>query len=870
MEALKTQHALESPCLSNPNPNPNPNPGMGFLKLYCVLMDRQGNIREIQMTYKNFNNLSRLDIELFKTDKAAALSRANAHLTKAQLDSDATSCEFERLEAGYIIANTDDLIIDTDDVKATAFVQSLLSSMPETFAVQRSKKGFHFFLKLAPGHGFSGKKIIKFKEIKIELMGAGTWVFGGSKLSEYYKTVSSLDVCDIEEMSDVDSSLLMQQLLSLGDIDYKTGAVETKTAFKPYSMPKKQRFIEKIVSEGALTESDFKEFEFLFRYALDGNYNPYSPPAFIGEGARNTTLLKILTDLARCVDCEDVQTNLTFLFIIARDFCDPSYPKSEFDKSFNERRFRSGHFVNFTRADMASATPNPYYSPINIALDLSPDSPTQNPYFLIKTNEYGEEVLQPLGRGDRVLRAEIMNDSFLSKLYLNFNPKTAKSTVAIDSIPTIRIDNRTRPALSPFLPYKTKDRNVDVFDMSSQHYTRRVRNVREAAPITEAEFWNLPIVKMALENLYPSKKSFEFHMAEFFRVFHELTPTNKVFTFLGSGGIGKDTWFDFISYCFIENFAQIYKKSQSDFLKDSWGYADCASMIVLSEAGDNTSDIQTALFSKLNRVVGNQKITIEKKFAAPEARDVCLFSALVSSNNTSLNLQDYNNTRVVVLRCPESRVLRNNKQNQRYFFGDKNLAEVYEECADAFVSFILNNDVFYQKWRDVAISDIDSSANVREANDEIYSQDETIHFINSLAQDLENDRLDTLIEHCQDPDNYAFKTNPRLKRFAFRIYGNFIMKLGADPSMVEKLLNESETLFDGKHDTSTARLYGICNTLRLAFKNMNLSYDNAQTQAILYEKIIKHIASPEGKWRFSKQLMQRYEFFGTHVQETIF
>lgn len=822
------------------------------------------------MKFKNFNNHTQLDIELFKADKAAALSRAKAHLTKAQLENDSCNCEYEQLAAGYIIAEKDDLIIDTDDVKATAFVQSLLSSMPETFAVQRTKKGYHFFIKLAPGHGFSGKKIIKFKEIKIELMGAGTWVFGGSKLTDYYKTTSSIDVCDIEELTDVDSSLLMQQLLSLGDVDYKTGTIETKMAHKPYTMPKKRQFVDRITNEGSLLETDYKEFEYLFRYALDIEYNAYTSTNFILEGSRNITLLKILSDLARCADCEDIQTNLAFLSIIARDFCKPAYDKKEFDKSFNERRFRNGELINFTHADITAANVDPFFSPINLALDLSPDSPTQNPYYLIKTNEHGEEMLQPLGRGDRVLRAEIMNDSFLSKLYLNFNPKTAKSTVLIDNIPTIRIDNRTRPALSPFVPLKNKDRNVDVFDMSSQHYTRRVRNVRSAATVSEKDFWNLPIVKMALENIYPSKQALEFHMAEFYRVFHELTPTNKVFTFLGSGGIGKDTWFDFISYCFIENFAQIYKKSQSDFLKDSWGYADCASMIVLSEAGDNTSDIQTALFSKLNRVVGNQKITIEKKFAAPEARDVCLFSALVSSNNTSLNLQDYNNTRVVVLRCPESRVLRNNKENQRYFFGEKNLAQVYEDCADAFVSFILNNDMFYQKWRDVAISDIDSSANIRAANEEIYSQDETIHFINSLAQDLENDKLDTLIEHCKDPDNYAFKINPRLKRFAFRIYANFILKLGADPTLLESHLNNGETVFSRKHDTQSSRLYGICNTLRLAFKNMNLTYDNAQTQAILYEKVIKHIVAPDGTWRFSSALLQRYEYVGADLQQAIF
>lgn len=822
------------------------------------------------MKYKNFNHLTKLDIELFKADKAAALSQANAYLTKVQLESDDYNCEYEQLAAGYIFAEKDELIIDTDDVKATAFVQSLLASMPETFAVQRTKKGHHFFLKLAAGHGFSGKKIIKFKEIKIELMGANTWVFGGSQLADYYKTISSIDVCDIEEMSDTDSALLMQQLLSLGDTEYKTGAIESKMAYKPYTMPKKQQFVDRVVREGSLAETDYKEFEYLFRYALNIEYNAYTSTNFILEGSRNTKLLKILTDLARCADCEDIQTNLAFLSIVARDFCKPAYDKKKFDKSFNERRFRNGQLVNFTRTDITSASVDPFFSPINIALDLSPDSPTQNPYYLIKTNEHGEEILQPLGRGDRVLRAEIMNDSFLSKLYLNFNPKTAKSTVLIDVIPTIRIDNRARPALSPFLPYKRKDRNVDVFDMSSQHYTRRVRNVRSAATVSEKDFWNLPIVKMALENIYPSKNSFEFHMAEFYRVFHELTPTNKIFTFLGSGGIGKDSWFDFISYCFIENFAQIYKKSQSDFLKDSWGYTDVASMIVLSEAGDNTSDIQTALFSKLNRVVGNQKITIEKKFAAPEARDVCLFSALVSSNNTSLNLQDYNNTRVVVFRCPESRVLRNNKENQRYFFGDKNLAEVYEECADAFVSFILNNDMFYQKWRDVAISDIDSSANIRAANEEIYSQDETIHFINSLAQDLENDKLDTLIEYCQDPDNYAFKTNPRLKRFAFRIYANFILRLGVDPTFLESILNNGETMFSRKHDTQSSRLYGICNTLRLAFKNMNLTYDNAQTQAILYEKIIKHIVAPDGSWRFSSTLLQRYEFINMQLQQAIF
>lgn len=822
------------------------------------------------MLFKNFNNLKKLDIALFKQDKARALAAANAHLTKKQLDDDSCSCAYEELEAGYLIAQKDELIIDTDDVKATAFIQDLLSSLPESFAVQKTKKGYHFFLKLAAGHGFSGKKIIKFKEIKIELMGEKTWVFGGAKLADYYSSANSLEPCDVEALSEDDSALLMQQLLTLGDVDYKTGAITTNAPLKPYSMPKKAHFVERINQSGTLTEPDHKEFEWLFRFALPSDYNPYAPPAFIREGERNITLLKILTDLARCAECEDVRDNLNFLSIIARDFCSPAYEQREFDKSFNVRRFQSAKMHNFTRADLQNASVDPFFSPITLALDLSPDSPTQNPYYLIKTNEHGEEVLQPLGRGDRVLRAEIMNDSFLSKLYLNFNPKTTKTSVAIDSIPTIRIDNRTRPALSPFVPLKTKDRNTDVYDMSSQHYTRRVRNVRDSAPVSEADFWDLPIVKMALENLYPSKAAFEFHMAEFYRVFHELTPTNKVFTFLGSGGIGKDTWFDFLSYCFIENFAQVYKKSQSDFLKDSWGYADCASMIVLSEAGDHTSDIQTALFSKLNRAVGNQKITIEKKFAAPEARDVCLFSAMVSSNNTSLNLQDYNNTRVVVYRCPEARVLRNNKENQRHFFGDKNLAEIYEECADAFVSFILNNDVFYRKWRDVPISEIDSSANVRATNEEVYAQDETINFINSLSQDLEKDKLDTLVEYCQNPDNYAFKTNPRLKRFAFRIYANFIMKLGADTSLLEKHLNESETLFDAKHDTSTARLYGICNTLRLAFKDMNLHYDNAQTQAILYEKIIKHIVAPEGKWRFSKALMARYEYVGTQLQETIF
>lgn len=821
------------------------------------------------MIFKNFNNCTKLDIELFKRDKNAALTAVKAHLTKQQLESK-QSCDYESLEAGYIIADKDELIIDTDDLKATAFVQDLLTSLPESFAIQKTKKGYHFFIKLAAGHGFSGKKIIKFKELKIELMGEGTWVFGGHALADYYQPHSSLNPEEIEELSDTDTALLMQQLLTLGDIEYKTGALKANVPHKPYSMPKKRAFVHKIIGLGTLSEQDCKEFEYLFRYSLDIEYNPYSAPTFIREGARNITLLKILTDLSRCVECEDVRENLDFLAIIARDFCDPAYDKHEFESSFNVRRFQKQQLYNFTRADYDTAIADPYYAPINIALDLSPDSPTQNPYYLIKTNEQGEEVLQPLGRGDRVLRAEIMNDSFLSKLYLNFNPKTAKSTVAIDSIPTIRIDNRTRPALSPFVPLKVKDRNVDVYDMSSQHYTRRVRNVRDSEAVSEQDFWNLPIVKMALENLYPSRAAFEYHMAEFYRVFNELTPTNKVFTFLGSGGVGKDTWFDFISFCFIENFAQIYKKSQSDFLKDSWGYADCASMIILSEAGDNTSDTQSALFSKLNRVVANQKITVERKFAAPEARDVCLFSAMTSSNNTSLNIQDYNNTRVVILRCPEARVLRNNKENQRYFFGDKNLSEIYNECADKFVSFILNNDMFYRKWRDVAISEIDSSANVRATNEEVYAQDETIHFINSLSQDLENDRLDTLVKYCADSDNYAFKTNPRLKRFAFRIYANFIMKLGADPSLLERRLNDNETLFDLKHDTSTARLYGICNTLRLAFKDMNLHYNNAQTQAILYEKIIKHIVASDGRWRFSEELLQRYEYIGTQIQETIF
>lgn len=820
------------------------------------------------MKFINFNNHKKLDVELFQHDKNAALTQANAHLTKSQLD--APSVAYSSLEAGYIIAEKDEIIIDTDDLKATTFIKSLLTSLPESYAVHKTKKGYHWFIKLAEGHGLVGKRVIKFKELKIELMGEGTWVFGGSRLADYYKTESNLNPDELEEFSDVDSAALLQQLLSLGDIEYKSGALKTNQPIKPYSMPRKQAFLKKILDVGSLTPTDYKEFEYLFRYALGIDYNPYKPAQPIAEGTRNNTLLKILTDLSRCADCEDVRENLEFLSIVARDFCEPSYDTKAFEQSFNMKRFQKQQFQNFTKQDFEAAICDSELSPIDIALDLSPDSPTQNPYYLIKTNEHGEEELQPIGRGDRVLRAEIMNDTFLSKMYMSFNPKSGKASVDIDKIPTIRIDNRTKPALSPFEPLKKRDRNVDVFDMASQHYTRRVRNVRSAPAVSEQEFWELPIVKMALENLYPSKDAFEYHMAEFYRVFNELSPTNKVFTFLGSGGIGKDTWFDFLSFCFIENFAQIYKKSQCDFLNDKWGYADCASMIILSEAGDRTDDTQSALFAKLNRVVGNQKVTIEKKFAAPESRDVCLFSAMTSSNNTALNIQDYNNTRVVVLRCPERRVLRNNKENQRYFFGDKNLSETYEDCADKFVAFILNNSIFFDKWKDVPMEKIDSSAQIAENTEEVFAQNETIQFIDTLSNELKEDRVDTLVKMCEDPDNLVFKQNPKLKRFAFRIYCNFIMALGADPEYVRTFINSNEFVFDVRHDRRPARLYGIANTLRMAYRDMSLIYNLAQTQSILHEKIMKQIVSADGKWNFSEGLKQRYIYHAGSVKEDNF
>lgn len=825
------------------------------------------------MIFKNFNNLQKLDVELFKRDKHAAISTACAFLTAAQLKDSKINVKYDELIAGYIIAEDDDLIIDTDDVKATAFIKDLLQSVPNSYAIQRTKKGYHFFFRLAKGHGFSGKKIIKFKEIKIELMGAGMWVFGGSALSDYYEDVSNLTPADCETLDDVDSALLMQQILTLGDVDYKTGAFSTPLPQKPYSMPKKAAFVSRVLTHGTLKECDYKEFEYLFRFCLGIEYNPYNPTAFISEGYRNITLLKIFTDLLRCAECEDVHSILSFLSIVARDFCRPAYPQAEVERSFNLKRLQGANALyNFTRADLTNARPDPFFSPVTIALDLSPDAPTQNPYYLIKTNEYGEEVLQPIGRGDRVLRAEIMNDSFLSNLYLSFNPKTARHTLNFDSIPTIRIDNRDKCALSPFVPFKTQNGATVVYNLESQHYTRHVRHVRDTVPISQEEFENLPIVKMAIENLYPSPEAFEFHMSEFYRVFRDCDPTNKIFTFLGEGGIGKDTWFDFLAYAFIENFVQIYKKTQSDFIKDAWGYADTASMIILSESGETTESINSTLFSKLNRIVSNRKITVEKKFAAPRAQDVCLFSCLVSSNNVSLNIQDYNNTRVVVFRCPAERTLRNSKENQRYFFANKSLLDVYRDCAEKFVSFVLTNDVYYKKHRDTAISDIDSSSLVAQTNATIYAANDVLNFIDTLSIEFAQNSADTLIQMCSDPENYTFKTNPKLKRFAFRIYANLMISLGADISFVEKTLGNvnDECLFDKKHDRTTTRLYGICDTMRLAYKSAALHYNMSQIQSIIQEKIIRHVSDSKGAWRFKKTLLQRYEFVGTQIQTAIF
>lgn len=838
----------------------------------------------------------------------------NLRLSSKQIDNPSNYVDYTKFSTGHIYAEENECIIDVDTQKGVDYVANLVLPFMTKICVEKTLRGYHFYIKLAPGHNFKGKKDIKHNDFTIEYKGEGSYVYSSAPkgvLSYYYQleysTPDRLLPLTPEETQTFLSQLMPQQSMKQ-DLKDSKDSTKSQDLSRIFSNKALSIFVKNSVKENFIME------EVLLKYFNETlKYNSYQGP-FKGilngdEGGkgRNNTLYDIMTTLLYCADIEDKELIYDFILILNRDYCQPPLPKDQMNTSFGLKRLNE--LKNYTLEDYHKFKPNPSDSPdsseplVEFYMDSSSDSKDKECYYIVKTippnfNDYDSNLwktewsengkkkilIRSLNKNPHVILSELLEEPKLHK-YITVNSKGAYTGVKWIDVPMLTVKNRTARLMSPSVPVfsYSKVENRAILDFGSSHYSEDLRglfnspNPLETYPCPSLEeFMNIPFVKMALINLFGTVEKMALQLGEIYRCFNQRKSTNRIFAFLGSGGIGKDTWIDFLAHCFLQPLSNCYyKRSQEEFLQEKFNMsASNASILFLNESG-NGDPLSPKLLNKLNAYVGNNVMSSEAKFQDVQSIRLHLLTVALASNNLTFERGSYNNTRLILYVCPGERPLRNNIENLKFFFGDLDEEDAFKKWSVPFMTFVLTNPYFYNLIKDKNFNEIDDSEFLEKSSRESSDCEELDEYY-TITDELSKDSMDYIVTHLptRPPKNWS-NLEDQMIMLKNLLYFNLFKELGGDTLLLRKsepvMRLMSKTQINIKPDnTIHSRLFLLSKYSNIIRRGKELSGEycsKKEADAENAERLVRPLRHTlVSKIVFSDKLLNRYYIEGLKIK----
>lgn len=667
------------------------------------------------INFKGWKPLTQAQQVEFFADKSKYLATHGHYLNKTELQQ-AKPVAFKDFKAGYIIHEANELCIDIDSSpQAEKRISSLLKRYEIDYIAQGTRKGWHIWL-LIPPHLVP--KETKHRIHDCELYFAGVWVFGGKDLEFYYKPFKNRDLSHKLQLHPRADEFFAELTAGAGLLPFQAKEGNDYLLNNPIIADFVAECVDDIFGTTRLFYEKVPEFFGRCFEKEQQALNIFSqiqkPQGFVN---RNNILNRICFALCRNVAVQDPRYIYSFLQLVnERVFLEP-LEQDEMERSFSLTRISAKNRTLKDYKAKISASIDPTqaqdiaqlkaerdtYTPIDttihttdIFLNIDPNTKKAQYY---RTDEVGEDlILSPVRNTADALKNEILRNPTLWSMYYVAKETKGKTPKFELQKPQKRIE------INYDLSYKVGIPQLEFnvfradlrFNMAGTHFNRKIN---QKQIWTDAEFDKSIMARFARGRIFESENHFALfchHLKQRMRG----KPLSKAFLMLGSEGIGKDTFVQFMAYSLFRKYNNIdyrataqYQRSFSSFAQDKWAGVAKALIINLNEAGKNYV-FGSQSVEDLKAIIGNTTITSEEKGQDAKNYEILALFCFISSNRPAVDLSNTNNDRIYINYCPATNSMRNDPKLIRKWFGSHTIEEIAEIEGGEFVNYIYNTDRF--------------------------------------------------------------------------------------------------------------------------------------------------------------------------------
>lgn len=873
------------------------------------------------MKYYNFKNwsYSKSDtafVENFRKDKTLYLKPENM-LNSSDLSGQGVS--LADFKAGYIVNEKfekfTEVCIDIDNDRgldstklSEHFVKDLLTSNEVDYRVQKTKKGVHIWY-LAPNYCLPPNKtkvdtFINYRDrkLKIELKLANSWVFGGPELDFYYlpmKVGLDIPLKYNETGSEAMTYELMRDVKS--QIRLKS---DKKRAYSNKGLYDKVKYA--VINPSpeivfSIVNTYFSKKLYEYSGGKYGKSNEYSQNDDIFEpvdakGFRNNFTNLIKDSLCNLVELDDPEDIYAFLKLVNENLYIEPEDSYSFEASFNFERISKlnrciSGYGDILEQDaktlkMQSELEQIVYQTAKGSMSLNSvdlwicrDFDSQVPFYISRWVD-GELELTPIKNNPDILKSYIFGYDELRLKYTHLKTlKNGEVRLVVDPPSMFNVisvqHERGKKVDTPLV--KMSDTADLLYDNSSVHYNRYIHRAPDEYKWTDEQFDNSIMAKFARERLFDSEEKFAFFMSRLKACLHGKI-LDRGFCFIGSQGIGKDTFINFLANSMFCKRGRtdyrkecIYKNTISGFMSDKWGTKYESSVIYLSEAGESTIFNERVLNS-FNTIIGNTTAGIENKNERAKTIELPTVLFAVATNSSVVDLDYAQNTRIVFIDCPATDTLRNNKELiQKYFNGMTEL-EIAEAEGSQFMHYIYNTDRFDKIANELPLDfglETESISRKDDCDFDVNDKDSVISDIEPIIKEVASlwrkdkyNELNSYMTAVMSREDFASLKYDKFKRCIVELYWSIFVRRFKDETNLFLLENLREGLkIPEFNDTATTdctrHIVALADSVywsRLENGDINKNLTRKMSKALIENEIVTAF---NGKLRRNRKITMK-------------
>ena len=499
----------------------------------------------------------------------------------------------------------------------------------------------------------------------------------------------------------------------------------------------------------------------------------------------------------------------------------------------------------------------------SVDLWICRDFGSKAPFYISRWVD-GELELTPIDKSSDILKSYIFGYDELRLKYTHVKTlKNGEVRLVVDppsmfSVISVQHD-RSKKVDVPLV--KMTDTADLLYDNSSVHYNRYIHKAPDEYKWTDEQFDNSIMAKFARERLFDSEEKFAFFMSRLKACLHGKI-LDRGFCFIGSQGIGKDTFINFLANSMFCKRGKtdyrrecIYKNTISGFMSDKWGTKYESSVIYLSEAGESTIFNERVLNS-FNTIIGNTTAGIENKNERAKTIELPTVLFAIATNSSITDLDYAQNTRIVFIDCPATDTLRNNKELiQKYFNGMTEL-EIAEAEGSQFMHYIYNTDRFDKIADELPLDfglTVEGSINYNDEYFDVNDKNSVINDIEPIIKEVANlwrkdkyDELNSYMSALMNREDFASLKYEKFKRCIVEIYWSIFVRRFKDESNLFLLENLREKLkipeFNNTHTVDCLRhIVALADSVyqsRLENGDINKNLTRKMAKALIKNEIV--------------------------------